>query len=180
MRTVNFPIMGMLGICVCCSLVITFAHIPGHSHSLSHFGFSSLKMGSVLSSNFLIILESVGPSESVVQAHFKTFVRLRVLRDGSLWPLPDSCCCSLAQLYLTLCSPLACFPVVHCLLECCSNLCPLSRWCHPTILSSVTPFSSCPQSCPVFGVSCLHHVAKVLEIQLQHQFFQWIFRVNFL
>ena len=29
-----------------------------------------------------------------------------------------------------------------------SNSCPLSRWCHPTILSSVVPFSSCPQSFP--------------------------------
>ena len=27
-----------------------------------------------------------------------------------------------------------------------SNSCPLSRWCHPTISSSVIPFSSCPQS----------------------------------
>ena len=33
----------------------------------------------------------------------------------------------------------------------CSNLCPLSRWCHLTISSSVTPFSSCPQSFPVSG-----------------------------
>ena len=30
----------------------------------------------------------------------------------------------------------------------CSNSCPLSRWCHTTILSSVTPFSPCPQSFP--------------------------------
>ena len=30
----------------------------------------------------------------------------------------------------------------------CSNSCPLSRWCHPTISSSVVPFSSCPQSLP--------------------------------
>ena len=29
-----------------------------------------------------------------------------------------------------------------------SNPCPLSRWCHPTISSSVVPFSSCPQSFP--------------------------------
>ena len=29
-----------------------------------------------------------------------------------------------------------------------SNLCPLSRWCHPTISSSVVPFSSCLQSFP--------------------------------
>ena len=28
---------------------------------------------------------------------------------------------------------------------------PLSQWCHPTILSSVTPFSSCPQSFPALG-----------------------------
>ena len=27
-----------------------------------------------------------------------------------------------------------------------SNSCLLSRWCHPTISSSVIPFSSCPQS----------------------------------
>ena len=26
----------------------------------------------------------------------------------------------------------------------CSNSCPLSQWCHPTISSSVAPFSSCP------------------------------------
>ena len=30
----------------------------------------------------------------------------------------------------------------------CSNPCPSSRWCHPTIPSAVTPFSSCPQSFP--------------------------------
>ena len=29
-----------------------------------------------------------------------------------------------------------------------SNSCPLSQWCHPTISSSVVPFSSCPQSLP--------------------------------
>ena len=30
----------------------------------------------------------------------------------------------------------------------CSNSCLLSRWCHPTISSSVSPFSSYPQSFP--------------------------------
>ena len=29
-----------------------------------------------------------------------------------------------------------------------SNSCPLSQWCHPTISSSVIPFSSYPQSLP--------------------------------
>ena len=32
-----------------------------------------------------------------------------------------------------------------------SNSFPLSRWCHPTISSSVIPFSSCLQSCPASG-----------------------------
>ena len=43
------------------------------------------------------------------------------------------------------------FPVHHQHLELCSNSCPLSWWCHPTILSSVIPFSSCLQSFPASG-----------------------------
>ena len=31
------------------------------------------------------------------------------------------------------------------------NPCPLSRWCHPTISSSIIPFSSCLQSFPASG-----------------------------
>ena len=31
------------------------------------------------------------------------------------------------------------------------NPCPLSQWCHPTISSSVIPFSFCPQSFPASG-----------------------------
>ena len=64
-----------------------------------------------------------------------------------------------------------------------SNTCPLSRWCHPTIF----PLSF--HSPPAFNLSQhqgLFHwvssskVAKVLDFQLQHQSFQWIFRVGFL
>ena len=47
------------------------------------------------------------------------------------------------------------------------NLCALSRWCHPTISSSVVPFSSYPQSFPASGsfkwASSSHQVAKVLS-----------------
>ena len=32
-----------------------------------------------------------------------------------------------------------------------SNSCPSSRWCHPAISSSVTPFHSCPQSLAASG-----------------------------
>ena len=33
----------------------------------------------------------------------------------------------------------------------CSNSCPSSQWCHPTISSSAIPFSSCLQSFPASG-----------------------------
>ena len=33
--------------------------------------------------------------------------------------------------------------------------CPLSWWCHPTILSSIVPFSSCPQSFPKWTSSSI-------------------------
>ena len=61
---------------------------------------------------------------------------------------------------------------------------PLSRWCHPTISSSVVPFSSCPQSFSASGffkwVSSSHQAVKVLEFQLQHQSFQWKPRTDLL
>ena len=63
-----------------------------------------------------------------------------------------------------------------------SNSCPSSRWCHPTISSSVIPFSSCLQSFPASGSFPVSQfftsVAKVLEFQLQLQFSQWIFRTD--
>ena len=60
-------------------------------------------------------------------------------------------CCSITKLCLTL-RPRG---LQHAQLSCpslspgaCSNSCLLSRWCHPTISSSVIPFSSCLQSSP--------------------------------
>ena len=66
-----------------------------------------------------------------------------------------------------------------------SNACPLSQWCHPIISSSDV------HSPPTFNLSqhqglfkwissSLTQVAKVLELQLQHQSFQWIFRADLL
>ena len=58
----------------------------------------------------------------------------------------------------------------------CSNSCPLSQRYHPIISSSVAPFSSCPQRFPASEsfpwVVSSHQVAKVLELQLQHQSYQ--------
>ena len=35
--------------------------------------------------------------------------------------------------------------------EICSNSCPLTQWCHPSVSSAVIPISSCPQSFPASG-----------------------------
>ena len=51
---------------------------------------------------------------------------------------------SVAQLCPTLFNPMDC--IAH--PGACSNSCPLSQWCHPSISSSVILFSSCPQSLP--------------------------------
>ena len=64
-----------------------------------------------------------------------------------------------------------------------SNSCTVSgRYC-PSISSSVVPFSSCLQSFSAFNFSqhqglfqwviSLHQVAKVSELQLEHQSLQW-------
>ena len=51
----------------------------------------------------------------------------------------------------------------------CSNSCLLNRWFYLTILSSVIPFSSCPQSFLASGffqwVGSSHQVYKILELQ---------------
>ena len=66
----------------------------------------------------------------------------------------------------------------------CSDLCPSSWCCHPTIWSSVAPFLSCPQSFPASGSFPMSQFftsgAKVSELQPQHQPFQQIFKTNFL
>ena len=41
--------------------------------------------------------------------------------------------------------------------EACSNSCPLSWWCHPSISSSIVPFSSSLQSFPASGSFPISH-----------------------
>ena len=61
---------------------------------------------------------------------------------------------SVTQSCPTLCNPMnhstPGLPVHHQLPEF-THSCPLSRWCHPDISSSVVPFSSYPQSLPAAG-----------------------------
>ena len=88
----------------------------------------------------------------------------------------------------TLCNPIDCstpgFPVLHHLLELAqthahwvSNVIQLS---HP-LLSPSPPALNLSQHQGLFKwIGSSHQVAKVLELQLQHQSFQWIFRTGFL
>ena len=68
----------------------------------------------------------------------------------------------------------------------CSNSCLLSWWCHATISSSVIPFSSCLQAFPASGSFLIESALHIrwpmylLELQLQHQPFQWIPRTDLL
>ena len=75
------------------------------------------------------------------------------------------CVFSRVQLFATLWDPMDCqharppcpspTPGVY------SNSCPLSRWCHPTISSSVVPFSSCLQSFPASGSFLVESVLPI-------------------
>ena len=63
-----------------------------------------------------------------------------------------------------------------------SNSCPLTQWCNPTISSSSPPppaFNLSQHQGLFQLVGSSHQLVKVLELQLQHQSFQWIFRVDF-
>ena len=61
----------------------------------------------------------------------------------------------------------------------CSDSHPLSQWCHPSHpLLPPPPALNLSQHRGLFQwVGCSHQMAKVLV--LQHQFSQWLFRVNF-
>ena len=94
---------------------------------------------------------------------------------------------SVAQSCLTLCNTMDCsmpgFPVHHQLLELAQihvhRVSDAIQPSHP--LSSPSPAFNLSQHQGLFQwVSSLHQVAKVLEFQLQHQYFQWIFRTDFL
>ena len=99
-----------------------------------------------------------------------------------------SCCCSFGKLCHTLCDPMDCstsgFPVLHSLLE-------FAQVHVLWIGGAIQPSHSLSPSSPfAFNISqhqglfqwdgCLHQMAKVLELQLQHQSIKWVFGVDFL
>ena len=105
----------------------------------------------------------------------------------------DNCCCiisccSVAKSCLTLCDPVYCsmpdIPVLHYLLELAQThvhwVSDAIKLSHP-LLSPSPPVFNLSQHQGLFKwVSSSHQVAKILKLRLQHQSFQWIFRVDFL
>ena len=70
---------------------------------------------------------------------------------------------------------------VHWVSDAVQTSCPLSTFSNS--LQSFPASRSFPMSHKCFNVqwvSTLHQVAKVVELQVQHQSFQWIFRTDFL
>ena len=66
----------------------------------------------------------------------------------------------------------------------CSNSCLLSPWCHPTILSSIVPFSSCLQPFPASGSFPMNWLfasgGRSIEVSATASVLQMIFPTNFL
>ena len=100
----------------------------------------------------------------------------------------EICCCSVTKSCLTLCDPMDCstpgFPIYHQLPE-------LAETHVHRVGDAIQPSPRLPSpSTPAFNlsrhqglfqwVSSSHQVAKGLELQLQPQCFQWVFRVDFL
>ena len=95
---------------------------------------------------------------------------------------------SVAHSCLTLCDPMDCsmpgFPVHHQLLEFTQThvhrVGDAIQPSHPLLSPSPPAFSLFQHQSLSQWISSSHQVAKLLEFQLQHQSFQWIFRTEFL
>ena len=105
-----------------------------------------------------------------------------------LWPSDAKSFSLVAQLCLNLCDPMDCstpgLPVRHQLPEFTQThvhwVSDAIQPSHPLQFPSPPSFNLSQHQGLFQWVGSLHHVAKVLELQLQHQSFQWIFRVDFL
>ena len=102
---------------------------------------------------------------------------------GSI-PTPGTQFSSIVQSCPTLCDPMDCstpgFPVLHHLAQTHAHwVGDVIQTSHPR--SSPSPAFNLSQHQGLFKwVSSSHHVTKLLELQLQHQSFRWIFRTDFL
>ena len=116
-----------------------------------------------------------------------TYIHIRLLKI-TLVPYLMAQFSSVTQSCLTLCNPMHCsmpdLPVHHQLLAFTQihvhRVGDAIQQSHPLSSPSPPTFNLSQHQGLFQGASSLHQEAKVLEFQLQHQSFQWIFRTEFL
>ena len=124
-----------------CHLTISSSVIPFSSHLQSFPASGSFQMSQLFTSGGQSIGVSASTSVFPMNLHSVHFSCLVI--SNSLWP---------HRLHHTRPPCPSPTPGVY------SNSCPLSRWCHPAILSSVIPFSSHHQSFPASGSFQMSHL----------------------
>ena len=129
-----------------------------------------------------------------VSSSYQVAKVLELQFQPSLWSNSHLCtwlsaqCSSVTQSCPTLCNPMDCstpgFPVHHQLQELVQThvhrVGDAIQPSHPLSSPSPPAFNLSQHQGLFKWVSSLHQVAEVLEFQLQHQSFQWIFRTDFL
>ena len=98
-----------------------------------------------------------------------------------------SCCCSVTKPCLTVCDPMDCstpgLPIPHHLLVFAQvhihRVGDAIQLSYPLSPSSPSALNLSQHQGLFHWVDSSHLVAKVLEVRLQHQSFQWVFRVDF-
>ena len=139
-------------------------------HQSLHWAHSSASLVLVLTLLGLVLRQCLLPKAALIIRRMK--------QSGS----------SVAQSRPTLCDPMDCstpgFHVHHQLLEIAQThvyrVGDAIQPSHPLSFPSSSAFKLSQHQGLFQWVSSLHQVAKVLEFQLQHQFFQWIFITDFL
>ena len=152
-------------------------------------------MGAPLSMGILQtrILEWVAMPSSRGNSQPKNWTQVSYIVDGffTVWAIREAHSVqfsSVAQSCLTLCIPMDCsmpgFPVHHQLPEFTQThvhrVSDAIQPSHPLSSPSPPAFNHSQHQGLFKWVSSSHEVAKVLEFQLQHQSFQWIFRTDLL
>ena len=162
--------------CMQCSSIYVFCPNPSFLKSLLKFHLTTL---------FEITSNSVSHqlTSSPPAAFFQSIVSISLTSSNTQYDFS-----SVTQLCLTLCDPMDCSTPA---LSVCHQLPEFTQihvhWvddaiqpAHPLLSPSPPTFNLSQHQGLFKWVSSLHQVAKILEFQLQHQSFQWMFRTDLL
>ena len=136
-----------------------------------------------------VLVSRTGESTTGSQSRWTwgRWVRLEALQDVVGGWVVISCCCLIAKSCLTVCDPMdhstLDFPDLHHLLEFAQThvhwVTDAIQPSHPLLLPLLLALTLSQHQGLFQWTGTLHQVAKILELQLQYQSFQWIFRADF-